>query len=142
MRLALYALLAALTGCVVYQSPAPAPVQPPPEAYPPQAEAPAAEAPPPEESAPAPLGGLDGTFRISSRFYLEARGQYVKGTIDHIQASLKTFNGSLMYRWTPNFTLGLGYLGYSADVTSLQRGSGGHYALTSKGPQLFARVGF
>ena len=54
MRLALYALLAALTGCVVYQTPAPAPVQPPPEAYPPQAEAPAAEAPPPEESAPAP----------------------------------------------------------------------------------------
>jgi len=95
-----------------------------------------------EESAPAPLGGIDGTFRISSRFYLEARGQYVKGTIDHIDASLKTFNGSLLYRWTPNFTLGLGYLGYSADVTSLQGGNSGHYALTSKGPQAFARVGF
>jgi hypothetical protein len=54
MRLALCALVAALAGCVVYQVPAPAPVQPAPEAYPPQAEAPPAEAPPPEEQAPAP----------------------------------------------------------------------------------------
>jgi len=53
MRLAPYALLAALAGCVI-QVPAPAPSQPAPEAYPPQAAAPPAEAPPPEESAPAP----------------------------------------------------------------------------------------
>jgi len=51
MRLALYALVTLLGGCVVYQTPPPAPVQPPPEAYPPQAEAPPAEAPP--EEAPA-----------------------------------------------------------------------------------------
>jgi hypothetical protein len=54
MRVALYALAAALAGCVVYQTPPPAPVQPPAEAYPPQAEAPPAEAPPTEEAAPAP----------------------------------------------------------------------------------------
>src|SRR6516225_9595820 len=53
MRLAPYALLAALAGCVI-QVPAPPPSQPAPEAYPPQAAAPPAEAPPPEESAPAP----------------------------------------------------------------------------------------
>ena len=52
MRLALCALVTLLGGCVVYQTPPPAPVQPPPEAYPPQAEAPPAEAPP-DESAPA-----------------------------------------------------------------------------------------
>ena len=55
MRFALYALAAALAGCVVYQTPPPAPVPPAPEAYPPQAEAPPpAEAPPTEESAPEP----------------------------------------------------------------------------------------
>jgi hypothetical protein len=52
MRFALYALVTALSGCVVYQvppsSPAPPP-QPTPEAAPPQADA-----PPPEDSAPAP----------------------------------------------------------------------------------------
>jgi hypothetical protein len=95
-----------------------------------------------EDSAPAPLGGLDGTLRLSSRFYLEGRAQYIKGTISHVEASLKTFNGGLLYRWNPNFTLGLGYIGYSADVNSMQRGSSAHYSLSSKGPQLFARVGF
>jgi hypothetical protein len=49
MRLALYALLSVLGGCVVYQTPPPAPVQPPAEAYPPQAEAPPADAPPADD---------------------------------------------------------------------------------------------
>jgi len=57
MRLALYALATLLGGCVVYQTPPPAPVQPPPEAYPPQAEAPPAEAPP--EDAPAVSVNID-----------------------------------------------------------------------------------
>jgi len=51
MRFALYALVTALAGCVVYQVPpssVPQP-QPVPEAAPPQADA-----PPPEDSAPAP----------------------------------------------------------------------------------------
>jgi hypothetical protein len=95
-----------------------------------------------QNSAPAPLGGLDGTLRISSRFYLEARAQYVKGTISHVQASLKTFNGSLLYRANPNVTFGLGYIGYTADVGVATVGNSGHYSLQSKGPQLFARVGF
>jgi hypothetical protein len=95
-----------------------------------------------EDSAPAPLGGVDGALRISGRFYLEARAQYVKGAISHVEASLKTFDGSLLYRCNPNFTVGLGYIGYSADVNSMQRGSSGHYSLSSRGPQLFARVGF
>ena len=54
MRLVVYALVTALSGCVVYQVPPPAPGQPPPEANLPQPEAPPAEAPPPEEQAPAP----------------------------------------------------------------------------------------
>src|SRR6516162_1754830 len=50
MRLVVYALVTALSGCVVYQVPPPAPGQPPPEANLPQPEAPPAEAPPPDES--------------------------------------------------------------------------------------------
>ncbi len=57
MRLALYALVTALAGCVV-EVPAPAPVQPAPEAYPPQAEAPPAEAPP-EGAGSAPAVSVD-----------------------------------------------------------------------------------
>jgi hypothetical protein len=50
MRLALFALVTALAGCVVQL---PAPSAPPPPEPPPPAEAPPAEAPPPEEPAPA-----------------------------------------------------------------------------------------
>jgi hypothetical protein len=48
MRLALYAALAALSGCVVYQTPPPAPL--PPAEPPPQAEA-----PPPDDAEQAPV---------------------------------------------------------------------------------------
>ena len=95
-----------------------------------------------QNSAPAPLGGVDATFRMSNRFYLEARAQYVKGSISGVNASLQTFNGNLLYRLMPNVTFGLGYIGYSANVAVSTVGDSGHYKLSSKGPQLFARVGF
>ena len=95
-----------------------------------------------ENSAPAPLGGVEATFKFSKRFYAEARGQYIKGTISGVNASLKTLNASLLFRMNPNVTFGMGYIGYSASVNVTTVGSGGHYSLQSKGPQLFARVGF
>lgn len=95
-----------------------------------------------QNSAPAPLGGLDATLRLSSRFYAEARAQYVKGTISGVAASLETYNGSLLYRLMPNVTFGLGYIGYAAHVDISNAGDAGRYRLESKGPQLFARVGF
>jgi hypothetical protein len=93
-------------------------------------------------SAPAPLGGLEAAFRLSNRFYVEARGQYVKGTISGVNASLTTMNGSLLFRLNPNVTFGAGYLGYSANVGVSSVGDSGHYELSSKGPHIFARVGF
>jgi hypothetical protein len=42
----------------------------------------------------------------------------------------------------PNVTFGAGYIGYSANVDVSTVGDSGHYKLESKGPQLFARVGF
>src|SRR5215472_9137711 len=53
MRSALYALLAVLGGCVVYQVPPSAPAPPPAETIPPQAEMLPADAPPEDSAAPA-----------------------------------------------------------------------------------------
>jgi hypothetical protein len=94
-----------------------------------------------QRSSAAPFAGLDGTVRISGRFYAEARYQYVKGTVSKVAASLKSYDASLLYRWTPNVTLGAGYIGYSADVNVGTVGDSGHYSLSSRGPQLFVRVG-
>ena len=95
-----------------------------------------------ENSAPAPLGGVEATFKLGGHFYAEARGQYIKGSISGVNASLKTLNASLLFRMNPNVTFGAGYIGYSASVAVTRSGNSGHYSLQSKGPQLFARVGF
>lgn len=95
-----------------------------------------------DRSAPAPLAGLDGTVRISSRFYGEARAQYVKADVQNVKGTLETFEANLLYRMSPNVTFGLGYSGFKVDVDSQKVGDSGQFVLRSTGPQLFARVGF
>lgn len=95
-----------------------------------------------DRSAPAPLGGLDGTVRISSRFYAEARAQYVKADVQNVRGTLETFEANVLYRMSPNVTFGLGYSGYKVDVNSFRVGDSAQFVLRSTGPQLFARVGF
>jgi hypothetical protein len=95
-----------------------------------------------DRSAPAPLGGLDGTLRISSRFYVEARAQYLKANVQNVDGTLETYEGNVLYRLSPNVTFGLGYSGFKVDVASNKVGDSGLFQLRSNGPQLFARVGF
>jgi hypothetical protein len=95
-----------------------------------------------QRSAPAPLGGLDGALRISSRWYLEGRAQYVKADVQTVKGTFEAFQANLLYRMTPNVTFGLGYSGFKLDVSSDKTGDSGLFQLRSVGPQLFARVGF
>jgi hypothetical protein len=95
-----------------------------------------------DRSAPAPLAGVEGTVRLSSRFYAEARGQYVKVNVHNFEGTLDTFEGNVLYRLSPNITFGLGYSAFKVDVNSLKTTDGGRLDLRSTGPQLFARVGF
>ena len=95
-----------------------------------------------DRSAPAPLGGLDGTLRISSRFYAEARAQYLKVNVQNVKGTLETFEANVLYRASHNVTFGLGYSGFKVDVDSLKVSDSGQFVLRSAGPQLFARVGF
>jgi hypothetical protein len=95
-----------------------------------------------DRSAPAPLAGLDGTVRMSSRFYAEARAQYLKVNVHNVKGTLETFEANLLYRLSPNVTFGLGYSGFKVDVESLKVTDSGQFQLRSTGPQLFARVGF
>ncbi len=95
-----------------------------------------------DRSAPAPLAGLDGTVRISSRFYAEARGQYLKVNVQNVRGTLDTVEANILYRLSPNVTFGLGYSGFKVNVDSEKLGDSGQFQLRSSGPQLFARVGF
>jgi hypothetical protein len=95
-----------------------------------------------DRSAPAPLGGLDGTARLSSRFYVEGRAQYVKANVQNVTGTLETYEANVLYRLSPNVTFGLGYSGFKVNVDSLHLNDSGRFELRSAGPQLFARVGF
>ena len=95
-----------------------------------------------EVSTPVPLLGLEGSARISSRFYVEARFQDIRVNVNQVQGSLAVYQANLLYRLSPNVTFGLGYNGYNVNATILSSGNAGHLALRSTGPQIFARVGF
>ncbi|MBS0376729.1 MAG: hypothetical protein JSR73_19300 [Proteobacteria bacterium] len=95
-----------------------------------------------DQSAPAPLAGLDGTVRISRRFYGEARAQYVRANVQDVHGSISTYEANLLYRLSPNVSFGLGYSGFKVDVDFVKATQGGLFKLHSTGPQLFARVGF
>ncbi|HXQ30398.1 MAG TPA: hypothetical protein VN790_00340 [Steroidobacteraceae bacterium] len=93
-------------------------------------------------SGPAPLAGLDGTVRISSRFYAEARAQYLKVDLSNASGTFKAFDASVLYRLNPNVTFGIGYAGYDVSVDWVTSANSGSFGLRSIGPQAFARIGF
>jgi len=93
-------------------------------------------------SGPAPLAGLDGTIRISSRFYAEARAQYLRVDLSNASGTFKAVDASLLYRLNPNVTFGIGYNGYDVNVDWVTSANSGRFGLRSIGPQAFARVGF
>lgn len=95
-----------------------------------------------ERSGPAPLVGLDGTFRIRGKWYAEARAQYLKVNISDVKGSLKTYDVSVLYRLHPNVTVGLGYSGFGINVDSTNLGDSGLIDVSTGGPMLFGRVGF
>lgn len=95
-----------------------------------------------ERSGPAPLIGLDGTVRISSRWYAEGRAQYLKVDVNDVNGTFKTFQVNAMYRYSPNITVGLGFNSFQINVDSLDPGDTGRFDIKASGPQLFARFGF
>ena len=89
-----------------------------------------------------PLGELEGTYRISSRWYLQGEWQYMRATISHIYGSVAVWHAGALYRVNPNVTLGLGFQSYHLVVDSNKSGDTGLVNLKMSGPSLSARVGF
>ncbi len=95
-----------------------------------------------ERSGPAPMAGLDVAGRISGPWYAEARGQYLKATVNDVTGSMTTFEVNGLYRLHRNVTLGLGWSSFNIDIDSKDPGDSGRLKLKSNGPQIIARVGF
>jgi hypothetical protein len=91
---------------------------------------------------PFPIPGLEATWVISKRFYMDAHAQYLKASINKLSASTNQWELHALYRLRPNISLALGYSSLTSDLISRKPGSMGFADFTARGPQLFVRVSF
>jgi hypothetical protein len=95
-----------------------------------------------DQAGPFPTFGLDSTYVVSKRFYFDARLQYFKLAVDHIDGTVSFYELAALYRFRPNVAFALGYTAAKADIASRQTSSAGFFDLNSKGPELFVRIAF
>jgi hypothetical protein len=89
-----------------------------------------------------PTVGIDATALLSRRFYLEARAEYLKASIQDFDGSAENLHFGLVYRWQENLAIGIGYRKFKVDLTSNQTGDTGQFGLDNSGPQAFIRASF
>jgi hypothetical protein len=91
---------------------------------------------------PVPTLGLDGTWVVSSRFYLDARVQYLNVHVGNVDGSLGVYGFDALYRLRPNVSFALGYTEFNAHLKSTRNAQGGLFDCDSKGPEMFVRIAF
>jgi hypothetical protein len=94
------------------------------------------------QAGPFPTAGIDATWIISKRFYLDGRFQYLKLQVDNLDGSLGIYELSALYRWRANVSMGIGYNRMHAKLTSTKTTEGGLFDFNSNGPEIFVRVAF
>jgi len=95
-----------------------------------------------DESGPVPTVGLDGTWVISKRFYVDGRAQYLHVHVDNVDGSLGLYEFQGLYRYRPNVSVGLGSSEIRAHIASTQGSTPGLFEFNTKGPEMFVRVSF
>jgi hypothetical protein len=95
-----------------------------------------------DQAGPFPTVGLDGTYVISKRFYIDARAEYFKANVDRLDGSLGFYELNALYRLRPNISFALGYELVKAHLTSAQSSKAGQFDFSTQGPEFFVRVGF
>lgn len=95
-----------------------------------------------DQAGPFPTLGLDATYVLSKRFYVDARAQYFRLAVDHLTGSMGFYEFAALYRLRPNISFALGYTATKARVDSRQPKTAGYFDFDSKGPELFVRIAF
>jgi hypothetical protein len=95
-----------------------------------------------DQAGPIPTLGLDATWVISKRFYLDGRAQYLKVNVKDLDGSLGIYEVSALYRLRPNISFALGYAMTRASLASTERDTSGLFNFNTKGPEAFVRIAF
>lgn len=85
---------------------------------------------------------LDGTWRITRQWSLNARANYLKVTIGSISGMMGQYHADLQYRWKRNLAFGLGYEQREAELDVRNENPSGVLRFRISGPELFARLSF
>lgn len=85
---------------------------------------------------------LDFTWRISRRFAMVARAQYMHASVSNFEGSMGEYHGDFQYRWKPNFSLGAGYTVMRSFLQVDATHFPGMFRLNVRGPEAFFKVSF
>lgn len=89
-----------------------------------------------------PTPALESMVRITRRFALTARGQYLKGALNGTSGALEDLHADLQFRWVPNLALGAGYSLVRLKLDSVTMSNPDLVAIRLRGPELFLRASF
>ena len=95
-----------------------------------------------DAAGPVPTVGIDGTWVISRRFYIDGRAQYLNLHVANLDGSLGLYELNGLYRYRPNVSFGVGYTEVRAHLSSLRSSQTGLFDFNTKGPEMFFRIGF
>jgi hypothetical protein len=85
---------------------------------------------------------LDFTWRISRRFAMVARGQYLRASVNSFEGSIAEYHGDFQYRWKPNFSVGAGYTIMRSFLMVNDAHFPGLFRQNVRGPEAFFKVSF
>ena len=94
------------------------------------------------QAGPVPTVGLDATWAISKRFYVDGRAQYLSVHVNNLDGSLGFYTFDALYRYRPNVSIGVGYTAITAHLSSTKSSEAGLFDFKTKGPEMFIRVAF
>jgi hypothetical protein len=95
-----------------------------------------------DQAGPVPTVGLDATWVISRRFYVNGRAQYLNVHVSNLDGSLGLYEFEGLYRYRSNVSFGIGYSDVRAHLASTRTSQPGLFDFNTKGPELFLRVSF
>jgi hypothetical protein len=89
-----------------------------------------------------PTLAVDGGWRISRRWSLNGRAQYLAVGSSDIDGAFGDYHIDVQYRWRRNVAFGLGYSATRLDATVADPDLPGKLAIDARGPEAFFRVSF
>jgi hypothetical protein len=89
-----------------------------------------------------PTLAVDGTWRISRRWALTGRAQFLEVNAADIEGTFADYHVDVQYRWRRNVAIGLGWSKLNLDVDVTSADLPGLVNIDSTGPEVFFRVSF